>query len=313
MATSKSALATDPVCGASCSEIVASEGDVAAEIELRRSFFLSRLTGSVDARDLRDLTEMTTNDAAAIYDCACGVLVRDDPKRTPARFARDEYDEHTLRRLYALHVETFVAKESIRSLLPSGSRVLEIGSYVGGFLETARRWNWIATGVDIGRDTAHFTREKGYDVTTERFERCDFPPESFDGVFIWNCFEQLTNPLEVLEIVRRIVKPGAPLAIYVPDADVYRDAQRAFAAGEPRSAVSPVVQQLAYNNLLGFPHHFGYGRRSLTSLLATCGFAVESIEAAPAIRPLREKLTPEAKKEEERVEAAWLQVVGRKK
>ncbi len=265
MATSKSAPATDPVCGASCSEIVASGDDVAAEIELRRSFFLSRLTGSVDARDLRDLTEMTTNDAAAIYDCACGVLVRDDPKRTPARFARDEYDVHTLRRLYELHVATFVAKTSIR------------------------------------------------DVTTERFERCDFAPQSFDGVFIWNCFEQLTNPHEVLEIVQRIARPAAPLVIYVPDADVYRDAQRAFAAGEPRSAVSPVVQQLAYNNLLGFPHHFGYGRRSLTSLLAACGFAIESIEAAPAIRPLREKLTGEAREEEARVEPAWLQVVGRKK
>ena len=41
-----------------------------------------------------------------------------------------------------LHVDTFAAKTNIRDLLPRGSRVLEIGSYVGGFLETARRWGW---------------------------------------------------------------------------------------------------------------------------------------------------------------------------
>ncbi len=320
MGRSRFADATDPeersccpVCGEPCGDGIASEEDVAAEIALRREFFLTRLEGTVDERDLRDLTEMTTNDAAAIHECgACGVLVRADPKRTPARFACDQYDDRTLRMLHELHVATFVGKREIRDLLPPGSRVLEIGSYVGGFLEAARRWGWKATGVDIGRDTARFTRDKGYDVTTERFERCAFDDESFDGVFIWNCFEQLTNPDEVLGIVRRIAKPEAPLVICVPDAAVYRDAARAFAAGEPRLEASPIVQQLAYNNLLGFPHHFGYSEASLTSLLEPWRFAVASIESAPAIRPLRERLTAQAREEERRVGPAWLELVGRR-
>lgn len=299
-----------PLCGNPCRDVVATEAEVAEEIALRREFFLSRLEGTIDPRDLRDLTEMTTNDAAPVYACReCEILVRGDAIRTPVRFACDEYDERTLLTLHELHVATFSAKANIRGLLPRGSRVLEIGSYVGGFLEAARRWGWNASGVDIGRDTAEFTAARGYDVTTERFERCDFPAESFDGVFIWNCFEQMTNPQEVLERVHAIAKRGTPLVVYVPDAAVYRDAERAFAVGEPRDASSPVVQQLAYNNILGFPHHFGYAESSLVRLLSSCGFALQSAANVPAIRPLRDRLTRSAREEEERVQPAWIEAV----
>jgi hypothetical protein len=308
MVRSKFALATE--CGHTTTEVVVSSEDIAREIELRREFFLSRLNGPVDVRDLRDLTEMTTSDPATIYRCAaCDVLVRADSARIAARFAGDEYDERTLRMLHDLHVATFIGKNEIRELLPPGSRVLEIGSYVGGFLEAARRWGWNAAGVDIGRDTAAFTRRNGYHVMTERFERCDFAPRSFDGVFIWSCFEQMTNPEEILARVHSIAKPSAPLVIEVPDGAVYRDAERAFTEGEPRIETSRVVQQLAYNNLLGFPHHFGYSRESLTRIVDACGFMLRTLRKVPAIRPLAERLTPMAREEETRVAPAWIEAV----
>lgn len=311
MGRSKSAPAVD--CRHEATELLVTEEDVAGEITLRREFFLSRLQGPLDERDLRDLTEMTTNDGAPIDRCRdCGLLVRADSKRTPVRFACDEYDERTLRMLHELHVATFTAKTNIRALLPPGSRVLEIGSYVGGFLEAARRWGWTAIGVDIGRDTAAFAAANGFDVTTERFERCEFGNESFDGVFIWNCFEQMPDPADVLERVHAISKRGAPLVLDLPDGAVYAAAQRAFAEGEPRQSISPVVQQLAYNNLLGFPHHFGYSEKSLTGIVTRAGFERVSIKNVPAIRPLRDRLTQSAREEEARVEPAWIEAVFRR-
>jgi Methyltransferase domain len=311
MDRSRSALATE--CSHKATELVATPEDVAKEIALRREFFLPRLEGRVDERDLRDLTEMTTNDPAAIGRCVdCGILVRADAVRTAIRFACDEYDERTLRTLHELHVATFTAKTNIRDLLPAGSQVLEIGSYVGGFLEAARRWGWSPVGVDIGRDTAAYAAAKGFEVTTERFERCEFGLESFDGVFIWNCFEQMPNAAEVLERVREISKRGAPLVLYVPDAAVYVAAESAFTAGEPREPISPIVQQLAYNNLLGFPHHFGYGEGLLTRTVKGCGFTRESMTNVPAIRPLRDRLTKDARDEEQRVEPAWIEAIFRR-
>jgi hypothetical protein len=311
MDRSRSALAIE--CGHGATELIATPEDVAAEIALRREFFLSRLEGRIDERDLRDLTEMTTNDAATIARCVdCDILVRADPIRTAVRFACDEYDERTLRMLHELHVATFTAKTNIRELLPAGSRVLEIGSYVGGFLEAARRWEWSAIGVDIGRDTSAYAAAQGFEVTSERFERIEFAPESFDGVFIWNCFEQMPNAAEVLERVRAISKRGAPLVLYVPDAAVYAAAEHAFALGEPREPISPIVQQLAYNNLLGFPHHFGYSEASLTRTVEGCGFTRQSLTNVPAIRPLRDRLTADARDEEQRVEPAWIEAVFRR-
>ena len=311
MDRSKSAVASE--CAHDATELVASCEEVAQEITLRREFFLSRLDGPVDERDLRDLTEMTTNDGAAIWRCAaCDILVREDPNRTPTRFACDEYDDRSLRTLHDLHVTTFAAKENIRALLPAGARVLEIGSYVGGFLEAARRWGWSAIGVDIGRDTADFARRNGLEVTTERFERCDFAGESFDAVFIWNCFEQMPNPIEVLDRVHAISKRNAPLVLYVPDGAVYSAAQRSFAQGEPRAALSPIVQQLAYNNFLGFPHHFGYSELSLRKTVESCGFTHVKSTNVPAIRPLRDRLTQCARDEEERVAPAWIEAIFRR-
>ncbi|HKB81328.1 MAG TPA: class I SAM-dependent methyltransferase [Thermoanaerobaculia bacterium] len=287
---------------------VATAEEVADEIELRRRFFLARLRGPVDGEELRDLTEMTTNEPAAIR-YRDGVLVRDDPIRTPVRFAQDHYDERTLRRLHALHVEFFAAKTNIRDALPSGSRVLEIGSYAGGFLEVARRWRWKATGVDIGQDTAEFARAIGFDTTTERFERCGFAAESFDGVFIWNCFEQTPDPPELLARSFAVIRRGGLLALQVPDGGVYREAERAFRDGEPRIAESPIVQQLAYNNLLGFPHRFGFSEESLTRIVTAAGFELRGIRSVPAIRPLRDRLTDSAREEEARVAPAWIEAL----
>src|SRR5438309_761450 len=127
MVKSKSALATE--CAHDSREIVASADDVGAEIDLRRQFFLARIEGALDACDLRDLTEMTTNGPAAIHRCIeCDLLIRDDSSRIAANFAYDHYQERTLRSLHDLHVDTFSRKTHIRELLPRGSCVLEIGS-----------------------------------------------------------------------------------------------------------------------------------------------------------------------------------------
>ncbi|HEY3054771.1 MAG TPA: hypothetical protein VGK31_02440, partial [Thermoanaerobaculia bacterium] len=82
-----------------------------------------------------------------------------------------------------------------------------------------------------------------------------------------------------------------------------------FQKGEPRAATSPIVQQLAYNNLLGFPHHFGYSEAALTRIVSGSGFTQRTFRIVPAIRPLRERLTPMAREEEKRVAPAWIEAV----
>ncbi|MGH9618672.1 MAG: class I SAM-dependent methyltransferase [Bryobacteraceae bacterium] len=80
-------------------------------------------------------------------------------------------------------------------LLGAGARVAEIGSHYGAFLQTAKDWCWRAEGVDIGKDTSRFARWKGFRVHTREIRDCGFDSGSFDGVFIWNCFDQIADPI----------------------------------------------------------------------------------------------------------------------
>ncbi|HEU4887047.1 MAG TPA: class I SAM-dependent methyltransferase, partial [Thermoanaerobaculia bacterium] len=179
------------------------------------------------------------------------------------------------------------------ALLRSGARVAEVGSYVGGFLSTARDWGWNAIGVDIGSDTSRFSRALGFEVRSLPLEECGFERESFDAVFIWNCFEQLAAPRVTLAEVHRILRPFGVLVIRVPDADFYLRC--------------PGLAPLAYNGLLGWPHRFGFDAAALRRVAAEHGFALQRLLRAPAIRPLRDALRSWAQEEEASCTFGWIE------
>ena len=234
---------------------------------MRDAFFARRLENDC----VRDVTAVLLGTPANILQCeTCGILVRDDAPDEDA-FRDDRYEAVVLGSLHAVHVAAFREK---KAPLRAGARVVEIGSYVGGFLAAARQWGWNAVGVDIGRDPSRFTRTLGFDVRSIPIEECGFNRESFDGVFIWNCFEQLPNPRVALAEAHRILRRFGILVIRVPDAAFYAQC-RSLAA-------------LAYNGLLGWPHRFGFTAAALRRLAAEHDLALQRVMRAPAISPLRE-------------------------
>lgn len=257
--------------------------EIAAELAMRDAFFARRLEGDCS----RDLTVVLLGTPADILQCeACGILVRDDAPDEDA-FRDDRYDTAALESLHAIHAAAFREKKML--LLRPEARVVEIGSYVGGFLAAARQWGWNAVGVDIGRDPSRFTRTLGFDVRSIPIEECGFNRESFDGVFIWNCFEQLPNPRVTLAEARRILRRFGILVIRVPDAAFYARC-RSLAA-------------LAYNGLLGWPHRFGFTAAALRRLAAEHDLALQRVMRAPAISPLREAAKT----------CGWIEMTFRKK
>ncbi len=271
---------------------------------MRDAFFARRLDRQRSRDELRDLTTVLLGTPADILRCgACGILIRDDAPVDDA-FRNDRYDRTVLESLHTVHAVAFREKESgYRALLRCGARVAEVGSYAGGFLSTARQWGWNAVGVDIGSDTSRFARALGFDVRSLPLEECGFERESFDAVFIWNCFEQLVAPSAALAEAQRILRPSGILVIRVPDADFYVQC---------RSAAP-----LAYNGILGWPHRFGFGVAALRRLAAEHRFALQRVLRAPAIRPLRNALRPWARNEESALLAdrvfGWLEATFRKK
>ena len=282
-----------PVCDGADFRIVADEQQLQQECGLRERFVQRRLTRQPDPDELKDLTEFFHAEKADIFACSrCGLLIRNEHEPPPAQeYSEDEYDPSVMDRQYPDYLEAFRRKEEpYRCLLPEGARVVEVGSHYGAFLQAAEEWGWRAEGADPGKDTSRFAKSKGFTVHVATLEECAFEAGQFDGVFIWNCFEQIDNPKPTLEACRRILKAGGLLTVRTPDGQFYAACGRVLRdASLDSEARDFLLRVLGYNNLLGFPYLYGYSRSTLTRLIEPSGFTFEGALGAELIKfPLPE-------------------------
>jgi len=100
---------------------------------------------------------------------------------------------------------------------PSG-RLLELGCSTGCFLQVARDEGFEVAGVDLSAPSATYARERlGLEVTTGAIHDAAYPAESFDVVYSWHTLEHIWNPNEVIDEIRRILKPGGIVLLGVPN------------------------------------------------------------------------------------------------
>lgn len=250
------------------------------ECRLRERFIRARLTHPVSAGELKDLTDFFHSERADILLCTgCSLLLRHELEPPPARsYSQDQYDPEVIERLYPRYLAAFRRKERpYRALLPEKACVIEIGSHYGAFLETAREWGWQAEGVDVGEDTTRFARAKGFTVHLGELAGLRFPAARFDGVFIWNCFDQIEDPKPLLAECRRVLNPGGLLTVRAPNGLFYSLCQKLLSdATLKASAAEFLVEALGYNNLLGFPYLCGHSAATLERLIEPFGFSLES-------------------------------------
>lgn len=274
-----------PHCDASDLDLLIPRERISAELELRAKFWEQRIDGHIDAAEMKDRTDVVLATPGEIRICRpCGILVRID--HAPS-FEGDPYADYVMEQMLRVQIDAFRHKEPhYRPLLRDGARVLEIGSYVGGFLHVATEWGWSPLGIDIGEDTAHFSASRGYPTRHASLEECAFDDASFDGVFIWNTFEQIEDLRSLLVELRRIVVAQGIVVIRIPNALFY-------------VAASILGHDLAlgYNNLLGFPHRYGFGTHSLDALLRAHGFETMSHRGDTLIPPSRTRMSTWARQE----------------
>lgn len=280
-----------PACGSNDATLLRSRTDVERELRARDEFFSQRLARATQPSAMKDLTDRVHGSAAPIVQCRCGVLVRMDECDLRA-WRRESFDEPVLQRLHEIHASHFRRRgTSLRRLLPEHAGVLEVGSYVGGFLRAAADWGWQVTGIDMGWHTTRFTRQAGYDVRRATVESCRFEERSFDGVFVWNCFEQLPDPDQTLRELVRLLKSGGVLVLRVPDGQFYATCR------------DPLV--LAWNGLLGFPHQFGFDETTLGRMIARHSLVVSQVRRTRGLLPLRGLIPAAAGRERRELFDRW--------
>lgn len=299
-----------PVCSNRDLEPYVSSEVIEEEFCLRFEFWAARIDGPPKRPDMKDRTDVLHATSVELRICRpCGVLVRESDCRD---FADEEYAPWVMEKILRSNIDAFRMKEPIyRPLLPAAATVIEVGSFVGGFLHVASEWGWTATGIDVGKDTAHFSASHGYPTIRKPLEECGLAPESFDGTFVWNTFEQLEQPAAFLTEANRITREGGILVLRTPNALFYAACEamlQRLRSERPPTHHDPIVRLLAWNNLLGFPHRFGFTARSLDSFVASHGFEPAAHHGDTVISPSEARLMATARRDENDINVAILEV-----
>jgi SAM-dependent methyltransferase len=223
----------------------------------------------------RGLDRVVLDQGADIYQCrTCGTLWRGtkslgDLERAYRQvpYACDVADE--LHRRARRDLEHDLPRLRRYGLAP-GAQLLEIGSYVGAFLDLARDLGCHVTGIDINVDLTRRCRRRGHDVRLHPFAAAEFAEQQFDGIWILNCFEALDDLHRTVEQARSVLRPGGTLVIRTPNAELVTLAH----VDEAMARVRTIADA---NGLLGMPFRRCLSPRALVDLLGAHGFEIAEL------------------------------------
>ena len=299
------------VCGSEEHAIVASAAELEAQARYLRRFHSRRMRRGLERDGLEERAEFTQAYSTDVVACTACDLVFRDPRPPAAAiteaYTRDTYGPERLRALHAAQLELFRPRAQELGRWLAGRRdpvVIEIGSFVGGFLAAARERGWQAFGIDPGEEVAAFCASLGLPVLRENVEACSFPPDAADCVAVWSTFDQLPNPHPTLAAIRKLLRPGGLLALRFPNGACFRRAA-GWMRRWPRPFRGMLRASLAWNNLLGFPYLFGYSAPTLDRLLAPYGFERVQFRADVLVRLADAQTKRWAACEERSLKAFW--------
>jgi SAM-dependent methyltransferase len=303
-------LARCAVCASADARELASPDDVKSEVEALWAHHTRRLRPDTPPAQLMDRVAFSQHAPLRVVRCAdCGLVYRNPVERVRELEAAYEDDSPTTDRMRALHEtqRASYAAQAGRLTRVFGRRGsgVEVGSYVGAFLASARDAGWRFVGVDVNACANRFTRSLGFEVHDGPIESLD-PDRRADVVAIWNCLDQLSDPASAIRTARAHLAPGGMVAVRVPNGACY-------AAMRPllRTRLAPIAREwLAQNNLLGFPYRFGFTPHSLGRLLERSGFRVEHV-VGDALVPIADRWTRRWAAVEERAAKLVMRLAAR--
>jgi 2-polyprenyl-3-methyl-5-hydroxy-6-metoxy-1,4-benzoquinol methylase len=257
-----------PVCKTNDFREIASSEEIRRQVEELWVFHTRRLKPGAPVQQLFDRAVFSQAPPVHIVQCAeCGTVSR-NPRESQTSivdlYASEEPPESALEDLFSEQTDFYAPRvRTLERLLGRKGSVLEVGSYLGAFLNAAQKRGWKATGVDVNQRANAFARERGANVLQGTID--DVPEDHrYDVVALWNCLDQLPEPESALLHARALIHEGGIVAARVPNGAFYA------------TLIRPRFRRmlLAQNNLLAFPYRNGFTPSSLRTLLSGTGFEV---------------------------------------
>lgn len=96
-------------------------------------------------------------------------------------------------------------------------RLLEIGSGSGFFLEEAKARGWDVVGCELSETACEFSRSREINVLNSTVAEANFSDNEFNVVATFDVLEHIYDPKSFMKEIKRILKPGGLLFVYVPN------------------------------------------------------------------------------------------------
>ena len=101
---------------------------------------------------------------------------------------------------------------------PNANRILDIGCSTGIFLAEMKAAGWQTYGVELNREAAAYAQRRfGLDVQVGYLSETSWSPQTFEAVTMWDVLEHTFEPLETLQQVYQLLKPGGIVVCIVPN------------------------------------------------------------------------------------------------
>lgn len=141
---------------------------------------------------------------------------------------------------------------------PGNGRVLlDVGAYIGVFVEVAAEAGWQAVGVEPSSWAAEEARRRGLNVIRGTQDAPEIQDCRFDAITMWDVIEHVDNPTAELVKAHSLLKPGGWLAVHTMD------------------IASPTARLLGSRwPWLMDMHLYYFSQRTLASMLHKAGFDV---------------------------------------
>lgn len=102
---------------------------------------------------------------------------------------------------------------------PEAARHLDVGCSSGSVLSVSRDLGFQCQGVEPAPEAAATAQKLGLEVFQGYLQEAGFPDDHFDIITLFEVIEHLTEPLDLVSEIRRILKPGGVLLIGTGNAD----------------------------------------------------------------------------------------------
>ena len=145
----------------------------------------------------------------------------------------------------------------VAAQIPAGSDVLEVAPGPGYFaIELAKRGDYCVTGLDISQTFVDIARKKaardGVNVDFRQGNAASMPfaNESFDFLLCRAAFKNFTQPIQALQEMYRVLKPGGRALIIDLRKDASPESVAAAVDGMGLGTVNRLITKLTFRFML---------------------------------------------------------------